>query len=45
MPMIETNLETVRNPTNLFVGGCQLTYQNSIGIHGSAFSNSPMSRM
>ena len=23
MPMIETNLETVRNPTNLFVGGCQ----------------------
>ncbi len=24
MPMVETNLETVRNPTNLFVGGCQL---------------------
>jgi len=22
-PMVETNLETVRNPTNLFVGGCQ----------------------
>jgi len=21
--MVETNLETVRNPTNLFVGGCQ----------------------
>ena len=21
--MAETNLETVRNPTNLFVGGCQ----------------------
>ena len=24
MPMVETNLETVRNPTNLFVGGCQV---------------------
>jgi len=24
MPMVETNLETVRNPTNLFVVGCQL---------------------
>jgi len=24
MPMVETNLETVRNPTNLFVGWCQL---------------------
>jgi len=24
--MVETNLETVRNPMNLFVGGCQRNY-------------------
>jgi hypothetical protein len=23
MPTVEMNLETVRNPQNLFVGGCQ----------------------
>jgi len=32
--MVETNLETVRNPTNLFAGGCQnvqiLARMNSI---------------
>ncbi|MGC8662233.1 MAG: hypothetical protein ACP5RT_00380 [Candidatus Micrarchaeia archaeon] len=33
--MIETNLETMRNPTNLFVGGCQIYKTKYLNIPGS----------